>query len=93
MERVNGKKGYTPSNVIWATPIEQGKNRGNNRLITYRGCTRILSEWAKVIGMDTSTLHMRLSRWSVSEAFEVPNNAKVKYWRKRQGALSRSSSS
>lgn len=87
LERIDNKKGYTPSNVSWATWTEQARNRKTNLHITYKGKTRILSEWARIYRMNETTLCIRLKRWNVAEAFEVPKNAKVKYWRKRRKAL------
>jgi hypothetical protein len=87
LERIDNGKGYTPSNVRWATPVEQGRNKRNNRYITYKGEVRTLSDWARVRKTNMVTLHARLKRWNINEAFEIPKNEKVKYWRKRRKAL------
>lgn len=36
---------YEPTNCRWATDVEQGRNRTNNRLICAFGETKIIAEW------------------------------------------------
>lgn len=49
-------------------------------LITYKGETKNLSQWAKELGMPGQTLFARihLSNWSVEKAFETPVKKRVK---------------
>jgi hypothetical protein len=52
----------------WATSIpelkavmaEHARGRGNTNLITYKGVTKPLSEWAEDLGHNRSTLNMRI---------------------------------
>lgn len=55
--------GWT-KNVIWATRLEQSKNRCNTRLITLNGETKCLSDWARLAGVkpDTFANRVRLGR-------------------------------
>ena len=60
---------YKPSNVRWATPTEQTRNKRTNRFFTFRGKTLCLADWAKAFGIHRSTLGRRLQR--TNEAFET----------------------
>lgn len=53
---------YEPGNVRWATVMEQSRNRSTNRLITFRGETKTLVDWAKSAGIGVELLWWRLSR-------------------------------
>jgi len=47
LDRYPDKNGnYEPVNCRWATNVEQGRNRRNNRLITAFGECKPISEWA-----------------------------------------------
>jgi hypothetical protein len=57
------------ANCRWATLTEQARNTRVTRLLTFRGETRCLAEWADVVGISSPTLHRRLSSgWSVDRA-------------------------
>lgn len=73
LERIDNDGDYTPDNCRWATRKEQSRNRADNRLLTYKGETRCLTEWAEIIGMKKSALSERMRRgWNVQEAIEIP---------------------
>lgn len=61
LERVDVDKGYYPENCVWASDLDQGRNKRNNRLLTYDGKTMCLSEWAEFLGVNMDTLHRRLN--------------------------------
>lgn len=67
---VNGE--YNPENCYWATPVEQARNKRNNRLLTYNGETRCLTGWADIIGISVSGLHGRLVKWTLAMALGSP---------------------
>ncbi len=51
----------------------QQRNRSDNRLVTFAGVTRTLTEWAELKGMLVGTLWARLgSGWSHGEAINTP---------------------
>src|SRR5437879_3420126 len=47
LDRINGDGDYRPGNVRWATQREQTSHTRQNRLITYRGRTFPIIEWAR----------------------------------------------
>jgi hypothetical protein len=70
LERVDGSKGYSPDNCRWATKKEQGRNKRNNRVITYNGKSQPMSAWAEELGINYATLKTRLNKlkWPVERA-------------------------
>ena len=62
IERIDVNGNYEPSNCRWIPNEEQAWNRRNSRLITYRGETKCLSEWCKVLGVDERAVRARLNR-------------------------------
>ena len=70
LDRFPNKHGnYQPGNTRWASHSEQARNTARNRMITFGGQTRCLTEWAENIGIDPHTLRDRLRHgWPIAEA-------------------------
>ena len=74
LDRIDVNDGYKPSNCRFITKAEQQRNRRDNHLITYKGETHCLEEWARITGINSGTLNSRINRqhWSVKHALEEP---------------------
>ena len=72
LDRIDGTKGYEPSNCRWATTVEQANNKTNNVFIEFEGRRLTISQWAKERGIKVSTLRERLKRgWSIEKALQT----------------------
>lgn len=77
LDRIDNNKSYSPENCRWVNNQIQANNKSNNKNITYKGETKTISEWARIIGIKNDTLQSRLSKnWSVEKAIETPIKAK-----------------
>lgn len=76
LDRIDNNKGYSPDNCRWATYKQQMSNTTFNRLITYKGETKTIVDWAIALGMPRRTLAHRLDRWTLEDAFETPRFAR-----------------
>lgn len=58
----------------WATKEQQARNKRSNRVITYKGRTQFVIDWAKEYKIRYCTLWVRLYRdgWSIEKALTTP---------------------
>lgn len=73
LDRINGKKGYSPENCRWATRLVQAQNRdGFCRPLTYNGKTMTVAEWARELGFTESILYGRLNKgWDTEKTLST----------------------
>lgn len=73
LDRINNDVGYRKDNCRWATSKQQNFNRRDNRLITYSGVTRPLTEWAEILNVLAGTLFSRVSYgWTDERIIGIP---------------------
>lgn len=73
LDRIDVNGNYEPSNCRWITMFDQMGNMRKNVYITYKGETKHLSEWCRVLNFKQATIDYRLRHgYSVEEAFEIP---------------------
>lgn len=72
IERKDNNGNYCKENCKWASPAEQAINCSSNRLITFNGETKTMSEWAFIKGINYQTLVSRIDRnkWTLEKALK-----------------------
>jgi hypothetical protein len=76
-DRIDHTGNYEPGKVRWATRLEQSHNQRQkkSKMMTYRGETKRVGEWAAMIGVKENTLRERLRRGRTpEEIMQHPNN-------------------
>ena len=61
LERKNRLGHYEPSNCIWASPKVQAVNRSSTHLISAKGKTMCLTDWARKLNIQPSAIRWRLN--------------------------------
>ena len=73
LDRRDNSLGYSKANCRWATWREQGQNKRTNRLLTFKGETLCLNEWARRTGTKRLTLRWRVEQgWSPERILTTP---------------------
>lgn len=64
---------WRPENADWLHKTKARTRPGRGKLIRYKGRAQTLTEWAREIGISTTSLRRRMSAgWTRKEVFETP---------------------
>ena len=69
LERSNNDIGYCPENCLWASRLEQSRNRRSSHIIEFEGESLCISAWAERVGLKRDTLKRRIYLgWTIHRA-------------------------
>lgn len=69
LDRIDVNGNYEPANCRWVDQITQQRNSRGNRILTFRGRSMTVVEWAEEAGVKANTIQTRLRRkWPVERA-------------------------
>jgi hypothetical protein len=60
LERIDVNGDYSPENCAWVTHKAQCNNRRSNRLLTFNGKTKNVTEWAAELGIPAHRIFQRI---------------------------------
>ena len=80
--RIDFTMGYEPENCRWVTTEVQNRNYSRNHMITYKGETKCMSDWADHFGIRRATVLYRIKAGKeLDEVFEKIDG-RAKRWKK-----------
>jgi len=73
LDRIDNSAGYSPANCRWASKKEQARNQRGNHVLTLKGKSMTVVQWAEVTGISISALRHRLERgWPIAAVLSTP---------------------
>lgn len=72
IDRIENDSGYSPGNCRWVTRAVQSNNRRSNNMLTLNGETHSISEWAKLLNVNSRRLYNRYySGWDAEKILTI----------------------
>ena len=73
LDRIDGKKDYSPDNCRWATMSTQLRNRASLKRYTAFGKSQLIIEWCEEYGAPVQLVHGRIKNgWPLERALTTP---------------------
>lgn len=84
--RIDNDGDYCPENCEWQSWLSQQNNRSNNRLLSHRGKTMTLQQWAEETGIKACTISRRIDKhgWSIADALDIKVGQRTR-WTQTKG--------
>lgn len=77
LDRIDVDGDYEPGNCRWATISRQSRNKRGTRIVSIRGRSQSLADWADEYGVDYQLVFYRIQRgWDVERALTAPSGAR-----------------
>lgn len=63
---------YSPESCCFVTAKTNNNHRSSNKIITFGGISKTLSQWSDQISVSQSVLCVRLKKWGIERALTTP---------------------
>lgn len=64
---------YSPENCCFVTPKVNSRNKSNNTILTFRGKSLCISEWADILNINKNAIGLRIKHgWSIERTLTTP---------------------